>query len=123
MAKYNLLIAEDSPTMRFFIGFSLKRIPDVNIIETSDGVQALKVLTEQKVDLVIADINMPLMSGLTLLSKVREDSKLKDIPVILCTTEAEVREEGTRLGANAFLSKPVRQDELNTTVKSLLNIK
>lgn len=122
MAEYTVLITEDSPTMRFFISFSLKRLPGVNVLEASDGVQALKMLNDGKIDLVIADINMPLMSGLDLLTKVRQDSKLKDLPVVLCTTEEKVREQGKKLGANAFLSKPVRQDELSNTVRELLNI-
>jgi two-component system, chemotaxis family, chemotaxis protein CheY len=122
MADYTVLITEDSPTMRFFISFSLKRLPGLNVLEASDGVQAMKILSEKKVDLVIADVNMPLMNGIDLLTKVRQDPKLKEIPIVLCTTEEKVRDEGKKLGANAFLSKPVRQEELSNLVKEILKI-
>lgn len=124
MAAYNLLIVEDSPTMRQLISFSLKRIKNVKIVEATNGVDALKKLSEEKFSLIIADINMPLMDGLKLLSIIRSDPIYNNIPVIIVTTEgAEAdREKGIKLGANAYLSKPIQTTELLKVVTGLLKI-
>jgi two-component system, chemotaxis family, chemotaxis protein CheY len=124
MSDYNFLVVEDSPTMRQLISFSLKRVQNAKIVEASDGVDALKKLSEGKFHLIIADINMPLMDGLKLLSIIRKDPSHQDIPVIIVTTEgAEAdRNQGLKLGANAYLSKPIKTTELLSTVKDLLKI-
>lgn len=124
MAAYNLLIVEDSPTMRQLISFSLKRLKNVKIVEATNGVDALKKLSEEKFNLIIADINMPLMDGLKLLSIIRNDPIYNNIPVVIVTTEgAEAdREKGLKLGANAYLSKPIQTTELLKVVTGLLKI-
>ena len=124
MSEYNFLIVEDSPTMRQLISFSLKRIQHAKIVEASDGVDALKKLSEGKFHLIIADINMPMMDGLKLLSIIRKDPQYNSVPVIIVTTEgAEAdRDKGMKLGANAYLSKPIQTNDLVKTVKELLKI-
>ncbi len=124
MGEHSFLIVEDSPTMRQLIVFTLKRLRNVKIIEASDGVDALKKLGEGKFDLIIADINMPLMDGLKFLSIVRKDPNFQSVPVVIVTTEgAEVdREKGMKLGANAYLSKPIQTNDLLKTVRELLKI-
>jgi two-component system chemotaxis response regulator CheY len=124
MSEYNFLIVEDSPTMRQLISFSLKRIQNAKIVEASDGVDALKKLSEGKFSLIIADINMPMMDGLKPLSIIRKDPQYNNVPVIIVTTEgAEAdREKGMKLGANAYLSKPIQTNDLVKTVKDLLKI-
>jgi two-component system, chemotaxis family, chemotaxis protein CheY len=124
MAEYSFLVVEDSPTMRQLISFSLKRIRGAKISEAGNGVEALKKLSENKFNLIVADINMPLMDGLKLLSIVRKDPNYSMIPVIIVTTEgAEAdKEKGMKLGANAYLPKPIQTSELLKTVKELLKI-
>jgi two-component system chemotaxis response regulator CheY len=124
MSEYCFLIVEDSPTMRQLISFSLKRIQNSKIVEASDGVDALKKLSEGKFHLIIADINMPMMDGLKLLSIIRKDPQYNNVPVIIVTTEgAEAdRDKGMKLGANAYLSKPIQTNDLVKTVKDLLKI-
>ncbi len=124
MAKIEILVVEDSPTMRQLIVFALKRLKDVNITEASDGVDGLKKLSNQKFDLMIADINMPIMDGLKLVSLVRQDPKYNNMPIIIVTTEGadEDRKRGLALGANAYLTKPVQTTQLLATVKELLKI-
>ena len=118
------LIVEDSPTMRQLISFSLKRIRNSHVVEATDGVDALRKLSGEDFNLIIADINMPLMDGLKLLSLLRREPKYKQIPVVIVTTEgAELdREKGLKLGANAYLSKPIQTNQLLKIVKGLLNI-
>lgn len=124
MSEYCFLIVEDSPTMRQLISFSLKRIQNSKIVEASDGVDALKKLSEGKFHLIIADINMPMMDGLKLLSIIRKDPQYNNVPVIIVTTEgAEAdRDKGMKLGANAYLPKPIQTNDLVKTVKGLLKI-
>lgn len=124
MSDYNFLIVEDSPTMRQLISFSLKRIQNARIVEASDGVDALKKLSEGKYHLIIADINMPLMDGLKLLSIIRNDPSHHKVPVIIVTTEGAEsdRDQGMKLGANAYLTKPIQTNELVNTVRDLIKI-
>ena len=122
--EVNFLVVEDSPTMRQLISFSLKRIKNAKIVESGNEVDALKKVAETRFDLIIADINMPLMDGLKLLSILRKDPVYSTVPVIIVTTEgAEAdRERGLKLGANAYLPKPVQTSELLKTIKELLKI-
>ncbi len=124
MASINILVVEDSPTMRQLIVFALKRLKDVSVTEASDGVDGLKKLSNNKFDLMIADINMPIMDGLKLVSLVRQDAKYKGMPIIIVTTEGaeEDKKRGLTLGANAYLTKPVQTTQLIATVKELLKI-
>jgi two-component system chemotaxis response regulator CheY len=122
MPDYTFLVVDDSPTMRQLISFSLKRIPGSRIVEANDGVDALKKLATEKFSLILTDINMPVMDGLKLVSMIRKDPQYKDVPIIVVTTEGaeEVRNEGLALGANAYVSKPVKTGELLNTVNQLL---
>ncbi|MEJ2695907.1 MAG: response regulator [Candidatus Sulfobium sp.] len=118
----NILVVEDSPTMRQLISFAVKRIPDSRVIEASDGVDALKKLSSEKVDLILADINMPVMDGLKLVSLVRGNPSFRHIPVIIVTTEGaeEDRKRALSIGANAYLPKPIQTQELLKLVNTYL---
>jgi two-component system chemotaxis response regulator CheY len=119
----NILVVEDSPTMRQLISFAMKRIPNVHVIEATDGVDALKKLSSEKIDLILADINMPVMDGLKLVSLVRGNPVFKDIPIIMVTTEGaeEDRKRAIAIGANAYLPKPIQTQELLKLVTSFLS--
>jgi two-component system chemotaxis response regulator CheY len=121
----NILVVEDSPTMRQLISFAMRRLPNANVIEATDGVDALKKLSEgRKIDIILADINMPVMDGLKLVSLVRGNPEYKDIPIIIITTEGaeEDRRRAMEIGANAFLAKPIQTQELLNTVKKHLGL-
>ncbi len=122
-ANAKLLIVEDSPTMRRLISFSLKRFRNVQIIEAVDGLDALRKLAgPEKIDLILTDINMPGLDGLKLVSLVRENAQLCNIPIIIITTEGaeEDRERGLALGANAYIAKPIQSSHLIRTISELL---
>lgn len=108
--------------MRQLISFSLKRFKNARIIEAVDGVDALKKLSGERIDLILTDINMPVMDGLKLVSLVRQNAQLKAIPIIIITTEGaeEDRERGLALGANAYISKPIQSSHLIKTITELL---
>ncbi|MBI5378966.1 MAG: response regulator [Nitrospirae bacterium] len=119
------LIVEDSPTMRQLIAFALRRIRGAKIVEASDGVDALRKLSGQRFDLLLVDINMPIMDGLKLLSLVRSDPQYRQTPIVIVTTEGaeEDRKKGMTLGANAYLTKPIQTAELLKVVQDLLSQK
>ena len=122
MSETTFLIVEDSPTMRQLLAFTLRRLRDCRIIEAVDGVDALKKLTTERVDLVITDINMPMMDGLKLISVIRSNARTKTLPIIIVTTEGaeEDRKRGLALGADAYIPKPIHPSELLKTIASLL---
>ncbi len=118
----NILIVEDSPTMRQLISFAVKRIRGASAIEANDGVDALKKLLSNKIDLILSDINMPVMDGIKLISLVRGNPAYKDIPIIVITTEGaeEDRRRAFAVGANAFIPKPIQTQELIKLANKLL---
>ncbi len=124
MANIRVLVVEDSPTMRQLIGFALKRMPGVEVMEASDGVDGLKKINSNHFDLIITDINMPVMDGLKLISLVRKDVNYKNVPIMIITTEggAEDRERALTLGADAYITKPIQAGNVVDTVKSLLGL-
>jgi two-component system chemotaxis response regulator CheY len=122
MPEHNFLVVEDSPTMRQLISFALKRIPGSTIVEANDGIDALKKLSTHKFDIILTDINMPIMDGLKLVSMVRNDPAHKAIPIIIITTEGaeEDRKRGLALGANAYVPKPIQTADLLNIVNQIL---
>jgi two-component system chemotaxis response regulator CheY len=124
MTGYKVLVVEDSPTMRQLIVFALKRIRGFQIVEANDGVDGLKKLSAEKFDLILTDINMPIMDGLKLVSMVRNDPNYKNTPIIVITTEGatEDRERALALGANEYITKPIQTMKILETVKKLMNV-
>jgi two-component system, chemotaxis family, chemotaxis protein CheY len=124
MAEYAALVVEDSPTMRQLIVFALRRLQSLKVTEADDGVDALRKLQAGKFDILITDINMPIMDGLKLVSLVRKDETHKDIPIVIITTEGaqEDRQRALALGANAYITKPIQAPQVINTVKQLLHL-
>jgi two-component system chemotaxis response regulator CheY len=116
------LVVEDSPTMRQLIAFSLRRLHGCRVVEAVDGVDALKKMTAEKFDLVITDLNMPMMDGLKLITVIRGDPRTRDLPIVIVTTEGAEsdRQRGLALGADAYVPKPIQPSDLLRTITSLL---
>ena len=110
--------------MRQLIRFALNRIPGAEVVEASDGVDGLKKLSSNQVDLILSDINMPIMDGLKLVSLVRSNEAYNDVPIVMITTEGakEDKERAMALGANAYITKPIQSNALLSTVKELLKL-
>jgi two-component system chemotaxis response regulator CheY len=123
-AERTALVVEDSPTMRQLIVFALKRIKGLAIVEADDGVDALKKLAGTRFDIILTDINMPIMDGLKLVSRVRSQESTKSIPIVIITTEgaAEDRQRALALGANAYITKPIQAPQVIAKVKELLGL-
>ena len=120
--RKQILIVEDSPTMRQLLAFALRRLENTDIVEAQDGVDGLRKLSNDHFDLALIDVNMPVMDGLKLISLVRGDENLRDVPIIVITTEGDHadRERALRLGANEYLTKPVQTGRVLALAKSLL---
>lgn len=124
MQTSRVLVVDDSPTMRQLIVFALRRIPGLQIDEAGDGVAALKMLSNDPYDLLLTDINMPIMDGLKLISLLRNDSQYNALPIIVITTEGASldRERATALGANEYLSKPIQTARIIEVTRHLLEM-
>ena len=122
MSEFSCLVVEDSPMMRQLLVFALARIKKLKVTEAEDGVDGLRKLAGGKFDLVITDINMPIMDGLKLVKRVRTDPVHKAVPIVIITTEgaAEDRQRALSLGANAYITKPIQANEVIAKVRELL---
>lgn len=118
------LVVEDSPMMRQLLVFALSRISGLMVSEADDGAQALRYLSSRQFDLVITDINMPVLDGLKLVQRVRADARHKQTPIIVITTDRRVedRDRAMALGANDYITKPIQAPEVVATVKRLLEL-
>lgn len=117
-----VLVAEDSETMRMFILFNLmKMLPGVKITEAENGAVALEKLLKQDVDLILTDMNMPVLDGAGLIRGVRNALK-RDTPIVVITTKGEEkdRERGIALGANGYITKPLDPHEFRETLMKYL---
>lgn len=121
---YNILIVDDSFPMRAVIkkvvkasGFNIGEF-----YEAASGKEALNVLNEQWLDLVLSDYNMPDMNGLEMLKEMKQSDMLKDIPVIMITTEGskERVDEFIRTGASAYIKKPFTPEQIRSKLNQLL---
>ena len=124
MANHRILIVEDSPTMRQLLVFALKRMRGVEIVEAQDGMDGLRKVTSDHYDLALVDINMPVMDGLKLISLIRGEDNLKEMPICVITTEgaAEDRDRALELGANEYLTKPIQANNVLSVAKALLKV-
>ena len=123
MAALKVLVIDDSPTMRQLILFALKRIGDFQLVEASDGLDGLKKLAADRFDLILTDLNMPVMDGLKFIAMVRNDPNYRTIPIVIITTEGAVddRDRALALGADACITKPIQNTQILDTVRGLLN--
>jgi two-component system chemotaxis response regulator CheY len=117
-----ILVVDDSAVFRKVITMNLKHA-GYEVIEATDGVDALEKIKSNKPNLVISDVNMPKMDGLTFVLKVREDEENKFLPIIMLTTESqeEKKRKGMEAGAKAWLVKPFSPEQLLSAVSKLIN--
>jgi two-component system chemotaxis response regulator CheY len=120
MAK-TIMIVDDSASLRQVVSIALKGA-GYDVIEGSDGVDALNKLNGQKVNLIVSDVNMPNMDGITLVQEVKKLPAYRFTPVIMLTTESgdDKKMAGKAAGAKAWMVKPFRPDELLLAVSKLV---
>ena len=109
-----VLVVEDSSAMRQLVSHALRKIEGTVVVEASDGANALEKLAEIQPDVIITDLNMPVMDGMTLIEQVRKRENLAKTPIIVLTTEGGLtdQQKATELRVAAYVTKPIRQQEL-----------
>jgi two-component system, chemotaxis family, chemotaxis protein CheY len=120
----NILIVDDSAVMRSMILKSL-RMTDLDIAaahQATNGLEGLTLLNEHPIDVVIADINMPVMNGEEMIQRMKSDDKTKDIPVLVISTEgSETRKESLKKQGVAFIHKPFSPEQIRDTMNAIRN--
>jgi CheY-like chemotaxis protein len=119
--RKKILLVDDSKTALFMERTVLRGEP-VDLVEASDGAEAVEVARREMPDLILMDMMMPRMTGLEAVQALRSSSETRSIPIIMVTTRSEKEkvEAAHALGCEAYLTKPIDQRKLLATVKSLL---
>jgi two-component system chemotaxis response regulator CheY len=120
----SILIVEDSATTRAMIRGVIEDMgDDFTTLEANTGFEALRMLPQERFDLIITDINMPDVNGLELIHFVKSNPNYQHIPMIIVTTERSSadKERGLALGASAYVTKPFRAEELQEVISRALN--
>ncbi len=119
--RYNILIAEDESDIRDLISFNLER-EHMETLLAKDGVEAFEIAKQKSPDLIVLDLMLPRMDGVTVFKELRQDSRTRDIPVIMLTAKAQLDDviSGLEMGADDYLTKPFSPKELVLRVKALL---
>lgn len=118
----NILVVDDSPTMRRMVVASLRDLGDVIFDEASSGLEAIERLALSAVNLIILDLNMPDMHGLEVVSFVRKHDAYRSIPIIVLTTRGDEasRSDALSTGASVYLTKPFLPHVLAAQARELL---
>ena len=116
-----ILTVDDSSTMRQMISFTLKGA-GFDVIEAGDGVEALEVAQGKKLSLIITDVNMPRMDGITLVARLRALPQFKFTPILVLTTEsdASMKQKGKEAGATGWIVKPFSPEKLLDVVNKVI---
>lgn len=117
----SILAVDDSASMRQMVSFTLKNA-GYDVVEAVDGIDALNKAKQQSVNLVITDVNMPNMDGISLIAELRKLPSYKFTPLLMLTTESapEKKQAGKSAGATGWIVKPFNPDQLVATIKKVL---
>ncbi len=115
-----ILTVDDSKTMRDMVAFTLKGA-GFDVLEAVDGQDALSKVSGKRIDVVITDINMPIMDGITLVKELRGQADFKATPILMLTTETddEKRQQGRAAGATGWIVKPFDPEKLLQVVNKV----
>jgi len=119
--RKQILIVDDSASLRQVVSITLENA-GYDVIDAEDGAKALAMLDGKKVHLVICDVNMPVMDGITFVKKVKQMPNYRFLPIIMLTTESrESRKlEGQAAGAKAWVVKPFQPEQMLAAVSKLI---
>jgi two-component system, chemotaxis family, chemotaxis protein CheY len=122
----DVLVVDDSATMRQMVDRTM-RVAGLDVgavFEAANGIEALALLAEHPVAVIIADLNMPHMTGIQLLRRMKSNDRLKVIPIVIVTTEGSQQriEEMTGLGAFGYIRKPFHPEQLRDVLKPLVGV-
>jgi two-component system, chemotaxis family, chemotaxis protein CheY len=117
-----VLVVDDFATMRRILKNILKQLGFKNLVEADDGTTAWDILEDQKIDLVLADWNMPKMTGLELLKKVRASENYAKVPFLMVTAEAQKQNviEAVQAGVSNYVVKPFTAEAISEKLEKIL---
>ena len=120
MAK-TIMIIDDSASIRMVLSIALKKA-GYEVMEAKDGKDALGKMTGLKIHLVVCDVNMPNMDGITFLKEVKQNRDYKFTPIIMLTTESQEvkKQEGKAAGAKAWVVKPFKPEQMLSAIEKLV---
>jgi len=115
-----VLMVDDSATVRQILQMTLVQA-GYEVVEAIDGGDALKLFTENNVDMLVTDLNMPNLDGIGLIKEVRQNPRNRFMPIIMLTTESqpEQRKKGKTAGASGWITKPFRPEQLLSVVSTV----
>jgi len=118
-----ILTVDDASTMRKMIGLTLKTA-GYDVLEAPDGPEALVLLANHQIDLMLYDVNMPKMNGIELLKHTRRNPRFLSTPVLMLTTEtqSEIKNQAKAAGATGWITKPFKQNDLVEAVGKVLSL-
>jgi two-component system chemotaxis response regulator CheY len=116
-----IMVIDDSASLREVVSIALKAA-GYEVTEAADGKDALAKLDGNKINLVICDVNMPVMDGITFVKEIKKRPDYRFVPVMMLTTESREsrKEEGQRAGAKAWVVKPFRPEQILHAVSKLM---
>jgi two-component system chemotaxis response regulator CheY len=119
--KKRILAVDDSPSVRQMVKLTLTGA-GYEIVEAGDGAEGLSKARATSVDMVVTDLNMPIMNGLGLIRELRKLPAYRGVPILFLTTESdpEMKQQAKAAGATGWITKPFQQDQLVALVKKVL---
>ena len=116
-----ILVVDDDKTTRKILGIYLNS-KGYSVAYAENGLDAMEKLGTENINLVMTDLNMPYMDGLELIKTIRADENLRDVPILMVTTEAddEEKKKATEAGADGYLVKPVSADMVSKNIRGIL---
>jgi len=119
--KKTILIVDDNPDMRVYVRSIL--LSEYNVLEAEDGAKALDLLKMKAIDFIVSDLMMPVMDGIELSKKVKEDLSISHIPILMLTAKVsdEARLESLRIGVDEYLQKPFNEELLLVRIHNIFN--
>jgi two-component system chemotaxis response regulator CheY len=126
MSQIRALIVDDSSVMRKIVERSLRQAGlDLTVVEAGNGAEALGLLDSNSIDLILSDINMPVMDGLEFVRQLQAIDKLRNVPVVMITTEGSESNvvQALSLGAKGYIRKPFTPDQVKEHVLPVLGLR
>jgi CheY-like chemotaxis protein len=122
MGPFRALVVDDSPTTRQHLVMALRQIPELTCLEAADGAEGIRQISEQPVDVILTDLQMPGMSGLAFISYLRARHETENVPIVVLSAHGseQEREKLQAQGIRSFLRKPIADQQIVACVREIL---
>ena len=120
LGDVTILMAEDDRFNRLLIVSLLSKYPNVKVIEAQNGIEALEILQQKKIDILLLDIYMPKMNGFEVMERVQKDATLSHTPIMVLSSDEVEKKKSLKMGGDAFIRKPFNLKELEVQIYEVL---